>query len=367
MFKKYLFVISSLLLLFSATESAQCELVAWYKLNGNGQDSSGNGFHGTEQNGPLTYTQGIHGQAAQFNGTNQYIVTQVTAATLDIDGAKPKTVMAWVNNGNASNTGAVWDVSSTSNRVGQGQTFSLRGNNAANSWMVQLWSMDENPTGMVDTVGTWTHIAFVYNGTTLTVYSDGIQVFSGAKALALGTENAFRLGQFYDPGGTTYYFNGLIDDVKVYNTALSESEVKAAMKSVPEGAASEPNPENEETDVVKNTILSWKTGEFAADGGTHNVFIGTNFNDVNNATIASHDNVTLTEGLDVNNFDPGSLEFGAIYYWRVDEVNAPSNPGTYTGTVWSFTVEPYALKLPAENITATAISSIKNNDPNDTI
>ncbi len=36
-------------------------------------------------------------------------------------------------------------------------------------------------------------------------------------------------------------------------------------------------------------------------------------------------------------YDPGPLEYGTTYYWRIDEVNAI---GTTTGTVWSFTVAP---------------------------
>jgi hypothetical protein len=364
---KKIILVSWIFLIFACVP-VQGKLVAWYKLDGNAQDSSASGFNGTEQNGPLTYVQGVHGKAAQFNGTNQFIVTQATAANLGIDGAKPKTICAWVNNGSASNTGAVWDVSSTSNRVGQGQTFSLRGNNTVNSWMVQLWSMDENPTGMVDTVGTWTHIAFAYDGTTLTVYSDGKQVFSGAKALALGTENAFRLGQFYDPGGTTYYFNGLIDDVRVYDTALNVTEVMTAMAGTPEGAATDPKPDNGDKDVLyDNPVMSWMPGVFA---DTHNVFFGTDFNDVNNAALDSHPNVTAGLGLakDTTNYNPGILELETTYYWRVDEVNAPPNTDViYKGTVWSFKTEDIAMKVPASDIVATAKNSAPNNDPNNVI
>jgi hypothetical protein len=136
-----------------------------------------------------------------------------------------------------------------------------------------------------------------------------------------------------------------------------------------QGAASSPFPEDEETDVYNKISLSWKSGQYIAEGGTHNVFFGAYFNDVNEATIANPLGVTVSAGqaADVNTFNPGKLEYGKTYYWRVDEVNAPSKPGSFKGRVWQFTVEPVALKVPAANIIATAKSSASKNDPNDTI
>jgi hypothetical protein len=133
---------------------------------------------------------------------------------------------------------------------------------------------------------------------------------------------------------------------------------------VPQTFAYKPNPEDGATDVPWDTVLSWKPG---IDADTHNLFFGTDFNDVNEATIEFPLGTTYKEGIDVNNYDPGKLEFGTTYYWRIDEVNSPSSPGTNKGQVWSFTIEPVAYKLAADRITVTAISSAKGNDPNNTI
>ncbi|MBN1974394.1 MAG: CBM9 family sugar-binding protein, partial [Sedimentisphaerales bacterium] len=126
------------------------------------------------------------------------------------------------------------------------------------------------------------------------------------------------------PGNTTYQNPSMMGTV-----ILGIGTLNAAMN---------PYPPDYAEDIAKDVILSWTPGLFA---DSHNIYFGTDFNDVNNATIASHDNVTLAEGLDVNNFDPGTLELGVTYYWRVDEVNAPSSPGSYKGQVWQFSVEPY--------------------------
>jgi hypothetical protein len=70
---------------------------------------------------------------------------------------------------------------------------------------------------------------------------------------------------------------------------------------------------------------------------------------------------------DVNYFNPGMLELGKTYYWRVDEVNDSSSPGINKGFIWSFTVEPIAIKLTKECITVAVNKPNPSSDPNNTI
>ena len=124
-------------------------------------------------------------------------------------------------------------------------------------------------------------------------------------------------------------------------------------------------PTNNAQDIEFNPILSWIPG-ISTD--THNVFFSSDFNDVKDATISDPLGATVSIGqpLDANTFDPGSLEFGKKYYWRVDEVNDSSE--AYKGQVWSFTVEREALDLPFANFEkVTAISSAAKSDANDTV
>jgi hypothetical protein len=113
--------------------------------------------------------------------------------------------------------------------------------------------------------------------------------------------------------------------------------------------ASKPKPPNGATEVLRNVVLSWKPGEYP---GTHNIYFGTDFNDVNDSIA----DVLLSEGQDANTFDPGLLELGQIYYWRVDEVNDSADSTLYRGNIWSFTTEPFAYKIPSASITASASS-----------
>ncbi len=124
-----------------------------------------------------------------------------------------------------------------------------------------------------------------------------------------------------------------------------------------------PAPADKATDVYRDTSLSWMPGAYAQ---THNVYLGTRFDDVNSADLSNPLGVLVSQGQDANTFDPGRLQVGTTYYWRVDEVNAPPTSSTiYTGAVWSFTVEPALYRV--TNITATASSSDTGTSPQNTV
>jgi hypothetical protein len=117
--------------------------------------------------------------------------------------------------------------------------------------------------------------------------------------------------------------------------------------------ASNPSPGVDATDVVRDAVLSWKAGPFAK---SHDVYFGTSLEDVNSATVAKPLSTTVTAGLKETSLDPaGLLDYGTIYYWRVDEVNAPPDSTVYQGKIWSFTTEEYAY--PITSVTATASSA----------
>jgi len=129
--------------------------------------------------------------------------------------------------------------------------------------------------------------------------------------------------------------------------------------------AKNPSPSNKETDVPRDVVLKWKAGEYAA---THDVYFGTNFDDVNQASITNPLNVLVSQGQTANIYDPaGVLSFGQTYYWRIDEVNAPPDLTIYKGAVWQFTAEPVAYPIAGGNITATASSSEPTKGPQNTV
>jgi hypothetical protein len=116
--------------------------------------------------------------------------------------------------------------------------------------------------------------------------------------------------------------------------------------------AKSPSPEDGTKDVPMDTTISWGAGKFAA---THDVYLGTVFDDVNTASRANPKGVLISQGQADATFDlEGVVDFGQTYYWRIDEVNAPPTNTIFKGKIWSFTAEPFAY--PIQSVTATASS-----------
>jgi hypothetical protein len=154
----------------------------------------------------------------------------------------------------------------------------------------------------------------------------------------------------------------MLDDVRIYDYPLTDIEVQTALKGTQLGIASSPAPADAATDVARDVALQWKSGEYAAG---HDVYLGTNFADVNTADRSNPMGVLVKQGHDANSFSPSNLQCGQTYYWRVDEVNAPPSTKIFKGDVWSFTAEPYAYAIPT--VTATASGSAANSGPQNTV
>ncbi|HVP10031.1 MAG TPA: hypothetical protein VMV94_02470, partial [Phycisphaerae bacterium] len=136
-----------------------------------------------------------------------------------------------------------------------------------------------------------------------------------------------QAGTTFNPGtldiNTTYYWR--IDEVSPGGQTKGPVWNFATVA----GQATDPSPTDEQTGVDVNADLSWTAGPTAT---SHDVYFGTVLADVTNATPATagiyQGNQTATT------FDPGLLDAGTVYYWRIDEISAS---GTTKGTVWSFT------------------------------
>jgi hypothetical protein len=140
--------------------------------------------------------------------------------------------------------------------------------------------------------------------------------------------------------------------------ALLEAGINYALGFVtPPGQATEPYPDDGATDLPREVVLSWTPGMFAPPTNGHKVYLSESFTDVNDGIggIAA----------DANSYDPGRLDWGTTYYWRIDEVNGPPDYTVYPGPVWSFTTEPFAYAIESINVTASSSSLAKG--PENTI
>jgi len=208
----------------------------------------------------------------------------------------------------------------------------------------------------------WYHAAVVRDANDMIFYLDGLE--DGRTSITSGVifKDGFNIGAH---ANASRQFYGRMDDVYIYDHALTAEEVLAlalAPFPVPE-LSSNPNPAYGEINVIRDVELSWTPGK---DMDRHDVYFGTNFDNVNNASATDDPAGVYMGQQEASTYTPGSLEFAQTYYWRVDEVAADGT--IYKGLVWKFDVEPLGYVLSGELITATASSSADpNGGPENTI
>ena len=211
-------------------------LVAWWPLDADGTDASGNGFDGT-----------IVGSLAPAAGANA-----ATGGSLTFDGGSridvpfdqelnPDnfTITMWAN---ASSTSGFASPITSRDDVNAGVSthgFIIYNDNGGN-W--NFWTGDGNPgwdtlpAGPVS-IGTWTHLAISYDSVTETksFYIDGVLAATDTAANQYSPNGTvetegLHLGAGADDGNS-FWFTGTLDDVGLFRTALSEEDISTIMMS----------------------------------------------------------------------------------------------------------------------------------------
>jgi hypothetical protein len=202
-------------------------LVAAYGFNeGTGTavaDASGRGNNGSVSGATWT-TSGRFGSALTFNGTSAWVSVPHNAS---LDLTTGMTIEAWVYP--TSVTGWRTVVMKEAPNSLAYTLYSVNGASRASGW-AQVGSSDYfvNATSNL-AVNTWTHLAYTYDGTTLRLFVNGTQVAAAAGPAALAASTGvLRIG-----GNAVWgeYFAGRIDDVRIYNRALSAAEIQVDMNS----------------------------------------------------------------------------------------------------------------------------------------
>jgi hypothetical protein len=158
-------------------------------------------------------------------------------------------------------------------------------------------------------------------------------------------------------GDNGFRLDGEIIDAETFNANFQVTNDGKTLSLIKRKAHS-PNTKMDQVDVPRDgAVLSWSTGKYADQ---HDVYFGTNFDDVNNATVNSAEYmIRQSETI----YTLGRLDLEHTYYWRIDEVNAPPDSTIFKGDVWSFTTEPVAYAVPAGSITVTASSADADQGP----
>jgi hypothetical protein len=208
-------------------------LVAYYPFNGNANDESGNGYHGTVVGATLTDDRfGNLNSAYSFDGVDDYI--KILSGP-NLQGFSQTTLAAWIN---------------SKPNIGKGESRIIEiGKNWPNSTALVLdvpgmrqgsfrawFHADGQRKGEIgsgwDGVnyhdGQWHLVVFTYDGSTTRLYVDGILKEQGSGTGVIDSPPVALIGQlnFSSPSNGSV-FGGIIDDVRVYNRALTESEIQA--------------------------------------------------------------------------------------------------------------------------------------------
>jgi len=210
---------------FNLVTAAPQGLVAGYNFNegnlGTAYDLSGNGNNGAVAGAIWTGT-GKYGGALSFNGIDSMVNV---ADSNSLDFTNGLTLEAWVNPVSSGN----WSTVIFKERPG-GMLYSLYSNGGSNRPIGQVFlnnAEQDAPGTTLVPLNTWTHLASTYDGATLRLYVNG--VLAGSKAVAgslAATTNPLRIG-----GNSIWreFFNGQIDEVRLYKRPLSAGEIQGDM------------------------------------------------------------------------------------------------------------------------------------------
>ncbi|MHC4440707.1 MAG: LamG domain-containing protein, partial [Planctomycetota bacterium] len=127
--------------------------------------------------------------------------------------------------------------------------------------------------------GQWHHIAASYDGTTFYVYADG-ELDASEPSTGQITLSSYPLYIGNNSQNTDREWNGLIDDVMIYNRALSQEEIQILMQSSGSAYPKASSPVPTDGAIYTDTwaTLTWRAGDFAV---SHDAYFGDNFDDVN--------------------------------------------------------------------------------------
>ncbi|MGA2556269.1 MAG: LamG-like jellyroll fold domain-containing protein, partial [Verrucomicrobiota bacterium] len=197
--------------------SAPAGLIGWWPGEGNANDVMG-GNNGTPVNG-VSFAPGKVGQAFSFNGANQYVSIVTTNAL-----AGTFTLEFWMMPMNLNNTLGV-----IGSRGPQDGSYDMQLNGGSIHGDIgngSSWITTSADAAYTFSAGNWYHIASVVTPTNYAIYVNGVVVGSGSYSyntpLLFDANHLLEIGYI---GNYGEYMNGLMDEVSVYNRALSFDEI----------------------------------------------------------------------------------------------------------------------------------------------
>ena len=208
-------------------------LVAWYPMNNSGDDGSGNGFNGEVVGSTFTTDRfGSEASSAYFDWAevsgygNPWHRIEINPG---FDGYLEGTfsVAAWINPEhyywpqNSAHSAMIFGYASRCANTA-GLRFSIEGEGA----LRLRWGNNAISEEGAVALNEWQHVVGTISTDSMRVYINGLQV-GAALAIEGPTSGCFNIGELHQANGHWYYFDGAIDDLGVWNHALTEEEILA--------------------------------------------------------------------------------------------------------------------------------------------
>ena len=338
MSEKLIYLASFVLVLF-LVGSAYAELVGHWRFDGNLDDSVG-GAPGTFSVGSPTYVKGRIGQGIEFDGVSHFV---------HLPSVNPSayTITLWVRPARTDTASVIVRTSSSGQTTHWSHQLRI---NPEGVFQHYLWVGSER-----NVVGTtlveadeWYHVAIAAaNDGPMHLYVNGEEDAASIDVAGTlwGEGDRYYVGS--DSGHGMGWFQGVVDDVQIYDSILTAEEIsRIAVSSGGFPLAFKPTPRDGALLEDTWVSMSWRAGDFAV---SHDVYIGDNFDDVNSGAEGTFQG-NQTDTFFVVGF-PGfpysdGLIPGTTYYWRIDEVNDTEPNSPWKGDLWSFSVPPRTAYFP---------------------
>ena len=236
-------------------------------------DSSGNGNNGTAQANTNTKstTDAIHNRALTFNGTSDYVSV---ADNVSLRPQTAITISAWIKSTNISSEQLI---------------FSGNPNYHLEIYQSKLtFQIVTYPQGnTVLSSNVWYHIAVTYDEANVRFYVNGVS--DGAPAMTTQLGNAVVTNYIGSWPGNTLRFSGSIDDVRIYNRALTASDVAALYQAGSHRTTSESGFSKMLFPPIDQSVVGWwklndAAGQTVVKDWTANANTGTSANNIISAT-----------------------------------------------------------------------------------
>ena len=307
-------------------------LVAWYKLDEGGGKTAID-WSGLNANGKLIgqaqWAQGTVGSALEFDGSGGDYVEAPESSR--VTGTHSRTVAAWIK---TADYGEI--VSWGQNVAGQKWIFRVQEANGTLG-AIRIEVNGGYQVGNIDVRDNeWHHVAAVLaddgspDAIEIALYvDDALETSSAQLDEPINTAaGPVRIGE--SPWHNRP-FNGLIDDVRIYDKAFTAEEIRQVLGNPL--LAYNPQPAvGAAGDIWRLAVLSWTAGDGAAE---HDVYLGTNRAMVAAADASDTTGIYRGRQAQTTHIPADGLAFETAYFWRIDEIAAD---GTISkGRIWAFT------------------------------